>query len=79
MAKLSNRDRVINTLRLRGYTDAEALAYCNEAFGEDNPVPPAFHMIKEVLTSRTQAVVANMPELVDMYDKQLIKLRGSHV
>lgn len=72
------RDRVIATLKMRGYTDAEALAYCNKAFGEDNPYPPLYHLIEAALTERQMFVAAKMSTAkVDERIAELRKLGGN--
>ena len=73
---MTKRDRVLATLKLRGYTEAEALAYCNKAFGEDNQWPPLYHMIEKLLTERQMAKSAKMPEIVKQIDEELARLRS---
>ena len=73
---MKKRERVLATLKMRGYTEAEALAYCNKAFGEDNPWPPLYHDIEKLLIERNQAVVAKMPMLVEQLDKEIARLRS---
>ena len=72
---MTKRERVLATLKIRGYTEAEALAHCNKAFGEDNPYPPLYHEIEAQLTERKMAVSAKMPELVAIIDERIAELR----
>lgn len=72
---MTKRERVLATLKIRGYTEAEALAYCNKAFGEDNPYPPLYELIEAQLTERQLAVSAKMPELVAIIDERIAELR----